>query len=61
MIRISAFSDEVSPVVEEQIAYLRRAGVKWMEVRFVDGRNITTLSEEEARALRRASTRPASA
>ena len=53
MIRISAFSDEVSPVVEEQIAYLRRAGVKWMEVRFVDGCNITTLSEEEARALRR--------
>lgn len=53
MIRISAFSDEVSPAVEEQIAYLRRVGVKWMEVRFVDGRNVTTLSEEEARALRR--------
>lgn len=53
MIRISAFSDEVSPVLEEQIAYLQRAGVKWMEIRFVDGRNVTSLSEEEAAAVRK--------
>lgn len=48
MIRISAFADEVSPFFDEQIAYLRHAGVKWMEIRFVDGRNITTLSTAEA-------------
>ena len=53
MIRISAFADEVSPVLEEQIAYLRHAGVRWSEVRFVDGRNITALTEAEAAEVRR--------
>lgn len=48
MIRISAFADEVSPALDEQIAYLRHAGVKWLEIRFVDSRNITALSPAEA-------------
>lgn len=52
MIRISAFADEVSPRLDEQIAYLRHAGVKWLEVRFVDERNITTLSSAEAAEVR---------
>ncbi len=53
MIRISAFADEVSPMLEEQIAYLRHAGVKWMEIRFVDGRNITALTTDEATEVKR--------
>lgn len=53
MIRISAFADEVSPVLDEQIAYLRHADVRWIEIRFVDGRNITALSEEEAAEVKR--------
>ena len=48
MIRISAFADEVSPRLEEQIAYLKSAGVKHIEIRFVDGRNVTSLTENEA-------------
>ncbi len=48
MIRISAFADEISPMLDEQIAYLQQAGIRWMEIRFVDGRNVTTLTEEEA-------------
>lgn len=53
MIRISAFADEVSPVLDEQIAYLRHAGIKWTEIRFVDGRNITTLTTDEAAEVKR--------
>lgn len=53
MIRISAFADEVSPALDEQIAYLRHAGVRWTEIRFVDGRNITALTEEEAAEVKR--------
>lgn len=52
MIRLSAFADEVSPAFDQQIAYLRHAGVKWLEIRFVDGRNITTLSPAEAAAVK---------
>ena len=52
MIRISAFSDEISPILEQQIAYLKQACIRWMEIRFVDGRNVTTLSEEEAHAVK---------
>ena len=48
MIRISAFADEISPMLDGQIAYLQQAGIRWMEIRFVDGRNVTTLTEEEA-------------
>lgn len=52
MIRISAFSDELSPCLDEQIAWLVNHQVKWMEIRFVDERNITTFTEEEAQEIR---------
>lgn len=48
MIRFSAFADEVSPMLDDQIVYLKQAGIHWLEIRFVDGRNVTTLSVEEA-------------
>ncbi len=47
MVKISAFADEVSIVFDEQVEYLTKAGIKWIEIRFVDGKNITTLSDEE--------------
>ena len=47
MVKISAFADEVSVVFDEQIDYLNRAGIKWIEIRFVDGKNIISLSDEE--------------
>lgn len=47
MVRLSAFADEVSVVFDEQLKYLNEAGIKWMEIRFVDGKNITALSDEE--------------
>lgn len=52
MIRISAFADEVSPRLDDQIAYLLRAGIGHLEIRFVDGRNVTTLGTAEAAAVR---------
>lgn len=52
MIKISAFADEVSIVFDEQIDYLTRAGIKWIEIRFVDGKNITALSDEEVMAVK---------
>ena len=47
MVRLSAFADEVSVIFDEQLKYLNEAGIKWMEIRFVDGKNITALSDEE--------------
>lgn len=53
MIRLSAFADEISVSLDEQIAFLNQAGIKWMEIRFVDGKNITTLSDEEVMDVKR--------
>ncbi|MBR5850644.1 MAG: sugar phosphate isomerase/epimerase [Alistipes sp.] len=52
MIRISAFADEISPSLDQQIEYLHHAGIHWMEIRIVDGRNVTTLTELEAQAIK---------
>lgn len=52
-IRLSAFADEMSASLEEQIEGLHKLGIRYMEVRGVDGRNITELSEDETKELKR--------
>lgn len=47
MIRISAFADEVSPSLDKQLAFLKLAGIDWVELRVVDGKNVSCLSIEE--------------
>lgn len=52
MIRLSAFADEVSVSFDRQLEYLTQAGVRWLEIRFVDGKNITSLTDEEVMAIK---------
>ena len=48
-ILLSAFSDEYSADFGEQIAALGRLGIRYMEIRGVDGRNVSELSAAEAK------------
>ncbi|MBQ2719091.1 MAG: sugar phosphate isomerase/epimerase [Clostridia bacterium] len=44
---LSAFSDEAADSLDEQLLALREAGITCMEPRFIDGRGIMTLTDEE--------------
>ncbi len=49
---LSAFADEYSPVFDEQIKGLLENDVHYMEIRGVDGKNISDLTPDEAKAVR---------
>ena len=51
--RIYAFADEASPAIDGQIAAMRRNGLNGLEIRGVDGENISTISLEKAKEVRR--------
>lgn len=48
--QITGFADEIDPSLDVQLAFLNRLGVDYMEIRGVDGKNVSELSLEEARA-----------
>lgn len=52
-IRIHAFADEASGQLSGQIAALQRNGLQGLEIRGVDGQNISDISLEKAREVRR--------
>lgn len=52
-IKLCAFSDESSPVFEEQIAALLRNDVPFMEMRTVDGKNVKKLTLDEAKEYKK--------
>ncbi len=51
-IKLCAFSDEADASLEGQIAALKRNNVSYMEMRGVDGKNVTTLTIEEAKTVK---------
>lgn len=46
-IKISAFSDEYADSFEEQLEGMSGFGIKYIEPRFIDGKNISVLTKEE--------------
>ena len=50
--RLCAFADEASPMVDGQIAALRRNGIGLLEIRGVDGVNISDITVEKAKSVR---------
>jgi len=50
--KISGFSDEISPDFDAQIAGLLNNGMKYMEIRGVDGKNVSTLTKDEMTAAK---------
>jgi len=50
---LSAFADEASPFLSGQIAAMTRNGITGLELRNVDGLNVSELSPEKAREIRK--------
>ncbi len=48
---LSAFADEYSPIFDEQINGLIENNIKYMEIRGVDGKNISDIKCDEAKIL----------
>ena len=51
-IKIYAFADEASPNIDEQIAALKRNGLQGLEIRNVDGVNISDITLEKAKEVK---------
>ena len=49
MIRLSAFADEASPMLDGQIEALKRNEIEYLEIRGVNGENIANISCENAK------------
>lgn len=49
--RLCAFADEADPLLTGQIAAMKRNGIDALEIRGVDGENISTLSARKVRAV----------
>lgn len=52
-IYLSAFADEASPNLDEQIVAMRENGIGYLEMRGVDGVNVAELTPEQARSARK--------
>ena len=50
--KISGFSDEISSDIKVQFEALKRLGIKYFEPRGINGKNISELTEAEAKELK---------
>lgn len=46
-LNLSAFADEYSPDFDKQLEYLKENNIEYIELRFLDGKNIANLTEDE--------------
>jgi sugar phosphate isomerase/epimerase len=53
MIRLSAFADEISPHLDEQIAALAREHIRYVDLRSVDGTNVLDLTDQQIAHIKR--------
>ena len=51
--KLSAFADEASQKIDEQISALVRNGIPYLELRGVDGKNVKDVTPAEARELKK--------
>ena len=51
-IKIYAFADEASPNIDEQITALKRNGLDGLEIRNVDGVNVSDITLEKAKEVK---------
>lgn len=49
---LSAFADEISPVFDEQLCSLKKLGINMLELRGVDGKSFTALTDAEVDAVK---------
>ena len=51
-IKLSAFADEYAPATADQIYGLGELGIKYIEVRHLDGKNISKMTVDEVKAVK---------
>lgn len=51
-VRIFAFADEASPIIDEQIVAMKRNGLQGLEIRGVDGTNVADITIEKAKEVK---------
>lgn len=56
-LNIYAFADEASGQIDDQIAAMQRNNLQGLEIRGVDGQNISDITVDKAREVRRKSPR----
>ncbi|MBR0236125.1 MAG: sugar phosphate isomerase/epimerase [Clostridia bacterium] len=54
MFRISCFADEISPDINEQINVMKELGIRFVELRSVNDKNVLDFTDDEAAAIKRA-------
>ena len=54
MIRLSCFSDEIAPALEDQIRVIRELGMRYLEVRTVENNNVLSLEDSMLYAIKNA-------
>ncbi len=52
MMKLYAFADEASPMIDGQIAAMRRNGLDGLEIRGVDGQNISEITLQKAKEVK---------
>ena len=50
-IKLCAFADESSPLIDGQIDALKRNGIEYLEIRNVDGDNVSLISADKAKSV----------
>jgi len=50
--KISGFSDEINEKIDVQFEVLNKLGIKYFEPRGIDGKNISTISDDEVKLLK---------
>ena len=53
MIRLSAFADEISPDLDEQVEVLQSEGIRYLDLRGVWGTNVLELGDEQVEEIKR--------
>ena len=51
-LNLSAFADEYSPIFDKQLEYLKENNFEYIELRFLDGKNISDLTEDEVLSVK---------
>ncbi len=50
---LSAFADEVTPVFDKQLEYLKKQNIKYIEPRNIDGTNVSSLTLSQAKDVKK--------
>ena len=52
MFRISCFADEISPDLIEQVRVMKSLGIKYVELRSVENKNVLDLTDDDAKRIK---------